>query len=1190
MSTVSLVDHGPLPEWVEGAVASSTVMVVCSTERQQRQQLRVLGLTDAASDTTRIVTLPRLARLLRQDLGLPEVERDRSLLTLRLDAACRRLAEQGAFPLLPTAWHLGRTERLERLHTRLADEDLLDAPWEEDPGLDAFHIALRQVEESTGRMHPSMLTLRVAEVLEQTAEVPFTLNPLQGVLVLPHPPQLEGSLQRLLRAVDAHRPVHLLRTPGALRTGFGGGWVDDIAPSEMDGMPTWLEGASVARSAGTSWDLLDPHVERVHRVVLQRRSHGPMAAVDTTLRRLRMDPTSLVVVVDADESRRGVITRKLESHGLTVDAERPATMSRAVAGVLRLAEAGSGPEAWSLERLLDLAGGASLGFRLTSEGMVPPHPDGLSPTPDVDLLRDVGRGAHIRGGPGALLRWRRVVEGWRPDAHRGAPEAQEQRMESTAWWLACLHRLWAPLLPESEREGASTFIGPWSGRNVPLPEPPSSLAAWLDVLMRGADWQSLRRRQPPFDRSVANLHHVVDVVERATAAGLVPEDAKSAIEVLDVLCRHGPPASPRASSDSVLVVSPKEAVGLKTDLLLLVGVDAEAWAMRSPDVPWCDRDARLRLGLFDADRPLCRGRHALTSMVSSSGCTVVFDSTPEESAGPSPPLAEWLLHLQRQGHLVTIAAQTTALLEGGAGEDGHLWTPTPDGSWTARPAGYEHGRPVRAGQERRDERQRSGLALQRGGTSTSAVAVASLAAASEASVLQDRVRRQPDRNDVNESSPMPWTARHRLQSTERLQLRPSASLLGAGEVAEAEPWPHLGVRLNKRSVSVTIDPRPLPPFQFGHEALDARTGHEGPAILRSVWSPSRLQAWVRCPRQAWLEGVHGAGEEETTSEDVDRREQGDLVHRFEESLLRAVGTWRADGRRTSDPAALPADDAAAVWRERVSELLQQTPWLGRMDAVAMHRRRSAIGPCTFDEEGVLHPPARPTGELGSLLLADLALSDAAPMASEWAVVDEAGQLPSLFFEEVLEPIELRCRIDRADEVLVPEATMSVARQAGLVPEGVERLVVLRDLKSVVGPSDGDEGKRHLQGLYDEVQLATYALAWEAARPSDMVVGVGITEVGSTTTHFVEIDGRFYDVLADLQIGEQTMHLHKTHPPCMPDGSPCSPFQRWLFERRMTLARAIQAAQHGHVVATPSGACRYCGVRAACPAADLGGGA
>ena len=80
------------------------------------------------------------------------------------------------------------------------------------------------------------------------------------------------------------------------------------------------------------------------------------------------------------------------------------------------------------------------------------------------------------------------------------------------------------------------------------------------------------------------------------------------------------------------------------------------------------------------------------------------------------------------------------------------------------------------------------------------------------------------------------------------------------------------------------------------------------------------------------------------------------------------------------------------------------------------------------------------------------------------------------------------------------------------------------------------------------------------------------------------------MLADLSIGEQSQHLHQTHPASTPDGTPCSPFRRWLYERRMTLARAVQAAQRGHVVPTPSGACRYCGVRAACPAAELGGGA
>ena len=1190
MSTVSIVEHGLLPTWVEGAMASSTVLVVCATERQRQQHLRALAARDATADTTRIVTLPRLARLLRQDLGLPEIERDRPLLTLRLDLACRRLASEGAFPLLHSAWHVGRTERLERLHARLAEEDLLDTAWDDDPGVDAFRVAVREVEESTGRMHPSVLPSRVAEALEHSSDVPFTLGPVQGVLVLPHPPQMEGSWQRLLRAVDAVRPVHVLRTPGNLRTGFGGGWVDDVAPCGVEGWPAWLPDGAAADVPGTSWDVLDAHVERVHRVVLQRRSHGTMAAVDLALRTLRKEPTSRILIVDADAARRSAITRSLEAHGLTVDGDPPPSLSRAVAGVLRLAEAGLGPEAWNVERLLDLAGGASLGFSLSSEGLVPQHPSGLLAEPDVALLRDVARSAHLRGGPGALQRWRRVVEGWRPNAHRGSVESQLQRIESTAWWLACVQRLWSPLLTDSDREGTEPLTGPWSGRPLPLPEAPGSLASWLDVLLQGADWPAISERRPPFDHSLASLHHLVEAIERAAAEGLVPSDAASAVDLLRVLSQGSLPIGSRASSDTLHVVAPKDAVGVSSDLLLLAGVDAEAWGMRSAELPWCDRDARFRLGLFDADRPLCRGRHALASMVASSSCTVVFDSTPEEAAGPSPPVAEWLLHLQRRGCTASIHAQTALLLEDDAGEDHGLWICQTDGSWSPRPSGYDKGRPVRAGQERRDARQRAGLVLEHGGASSVPVAVDALAAAAEASVLLDRVRRQPDRNDIGEDEQLQWGARERLQSTDRLQLRPSPSHLGKGTVSAAEPWPHLGVRLNKRSVSVSIDPRPLPPYRFAHEALDGRTGHEGPTVEREAWSPSRLHAWVTCPRQAWLEGVHGAGEDEAPSEDVDRREQGDLVHRFEESTLRSFGTWGADGLRTSEAAALPSEDPPALWQALVEVLLQDTPWLGRADAVAMHRRRSALGPCAFDDEGMLHPPARPTGELGRLMLADLALADAAPLASEWAVVDPEGNLPSVVLDESMEPVHLRCRIDRADEVLLPEGVLAEAHRAGLIPDHVERLVVLRDLKSLVGPKKGDDGKRHLQGLYDDVQLATYALAWEAARPTEMVVGVGITEVGSTTTHFVEIDGQVAAMLADLSIGEQSQHLHQTHPASTPDGTPCSPFRRWLYERQMTLARAVQAAQRGHVVPTPSGACRYCGVRAACPAAELGGGA
>ena len=142
---------------------------------------------------------------------------------------------------------------------------------------------------------------------------------------------------------------------------------------------------------------------------------------------------------------------------------------------------------------------------------------------------------------------------------------------------------------------------------------------------------------------------------------------------------------------------------------------------------------------------------------------------------------------------------------------------------------------------------------------------------------------------------------------------------------------------------------------------------------------------------------------------------------------------------------------------------------------------------------------------------------------------------------------------------------------------------------MVGPQRTKEQERHLRALYDEVQLAAYALAWEAARPQDRVVGVGISSVGAGTWHHVELDTAWTAILDGLNIGQVTSHLWQTHPSSLRDGTTSSPFRRWLKERALTMARAVQAASEGHVNPTPSKACSSCSVASACGVAHLGGG-
>ena len=60
--------------------------------------------------------------------------------------------------------------------------------------------------------------------------------------------------------------------------------------------------------------------------------------------------------------------------------------------------------------------------------------------------------------------------------------------------------------------------------------------------------------------------------------------------------------------------------------------------------------------------------------------------------------------------------------------------------------------------------------------------------------------------------------------------------------------------------------------------------------LSVVWSPSRLEAWLKCPRQAWLKQYLRADDDEDLStEDIDVRIRGQVVHETEAAILQGHG-------------------------------------------------------------------------------------------------------------------------------------------------------------------------------------------------------------------------------------------------------------------------------------------------------------
>ena len=120
-----------------------------------------------------------------------------------------------------------------------------------------------------------------------------------------------------------------------------------------------------------------------------------------------------------------------------------------------------------------------------------------------------------------------------------------------------------------------------------------------------------------------------------------------------------------------------------------------------------------------------------------------------------------------------------------------------------------------------------------------------------------------------------------------------------------------------------------------------------------------------------------------------------------------------------------------------------------------------------------------------------------------------------------------------------------------------------NLKTINGPKHNDKGNRHRRGLFDEVQLALYARAWELCHPGDRVIGIGVTEIGESTTHYLEMDNSVAQYLADAELGERTYSSPQLHR--FPDSQSPSQngFRALLAERLRTSSRAIMAALHTH---------------------------
>ena len=246
------------------------------------------------------------------------------------------------------------------------------------------------------------------------------------------------------------------------------------------------------------------------------------------------------------------------------------------------------------------------------------------------------------------------------------------------------------------------------------------------------------------------------------------------------------------------------------------------------------------------------------------------------------------------------------------------------------------------------------------------------------------------------------------------------------------------------------------------------------------------------------------------------------------------------------------------------------------------------------------------GRLGRLLLADLNLTSAAPIASEWALqhgTDLSVEIEGFDDQFETSCIRLRGRIDRVDHLVLDESLLERLTERGLYAEGAEgiplffdgngppakRFIIIRDIKTIEGPKPGEDGIRHVAGLFKEIQLALYARAWELAHPGDRVIGVGISEVGDDTEHLVELDPSFAFLEEGRAIGTRTFYSgNHFRIPTEGTTPESNSFRSWMSSRITAAIRAQDASELGWNHPAPGDHCKYCSLARACSSASIGG--
>ena len=1173
------VSRGDIPTWLREHIEkqalgpsgnnsdhSGRILVIYSNEESRKQTISEMP-SGKAFDRTLHHTIPSLMSSLVADFRLPRIMTTEGAFEIVLDEMCRKEAANLAFPIInplpEMPWGRSKTTALSELHRLLSRESISDS-WD-GPGISSFRKIIKKIENRLGGSHPDMVIPRLIEGLRGENK-PFTLLDVDGIIMLDHPPGTPRSYHNLLLAVSKHCPIHQLTYPGNFRIGHHGILLLDKYPIKTkEELPNWVPPhhpeASVTNNSS-----------KVIRLESEDDSFN--AAIDIANDRLEEDNSSQVIIVDpALNSNLPRWERELKSLGTIITNSSTKISSLPIGNWLsKLANLAHGSEAFSLQSIRSISLQSTLSIFPDPKNH--PSEEKIRPHPDSDILTQIARNEHVLGGYGAFSKWLEVLS---------KPPIQERdgiAKESTQWWVLCVADSLRPLLTDEDIKALekATRTGCYTGKRLPHVEAKETGDEWLISVLELFDSEARMELCDSFGLTPAAVVQAVyggimtlrSMQNRAGISQSV-SGPKWVEEFTTLIRKSSIQRNFYRQSGSIRVLSPKQALGCTAQTIILANLSSTSWNLKPQKISFLGDQERNSLDLLRPDGPIREARHYLEHLLAAAPEVLVLDPSKDKSTPLAVPISE--------------------LIETKSPEDFVEFEYEPKYQTNPRAIKQSDGIAIR-----------NSLIPSQPPMNLSAISISL-----DVDLQRDREMRQPifseDDGYLADSAPQHLVTLDR----DDLLILNLPKYRGKTPPDVVLPrhnsrWPVIGGRVPKyRGKTPTIDPRPLSPIATGLDATDSRHGYSGGANQEvKIWSPSRLQTWLECPRKGWLSDKLMANELEQTSEDIDPRTHGQLLHEIHHDIIAntldfEVGVERQIGTNPSTPSvASSGKSEIEIMAIALESLARQAPWLERTDAISKNRIRMLTGMDINEwRNWLIDPqPIEPSGRIGSIVKAESGVSDSMPICLEWSLTDydKAGiniSVPSNLSGQQLPSIRVRGYIDRVDVLPFDETGRWIDQNGdkSIAPLKLlgsnwkpRRLVAIRDLKT----SNSSPVKRHKLGILSELQLALYARAWEIAHPGDLVVASGISTIGHETQHLLESSSQYSENFTEIKIGkitEYTSGLYRFQNETTPPNS--DHFRAWLTQRLVVALRVAEGAAKGRVHPIPTKGCTYCKVRNSC---------